>query len=96
MFRRLARLFGYRSPSESARWTQFGTAMAEGMKRGIEQSDAHRAELIASGLTPEEAQLALMRELILDDSPEMLAMLAHAEGVARRSFPALYEDDEEG
>jgi hypothetical protein len=93
MFRRLVmRLFGVRSPSESARWAAIGTSMIKGMQCGMEQSAARRAELLASGLTPEEAQAVLLRELVLNADP---AMLAHAELVAKRLFGTLYEDEGE-
>jgi len=62
------------------------------MADGIEKSAVRRAELIASGLTPEEAQAALWRELVTD--PGFRESMAYAEGVARRSFWTLYEAEE--
>lgn len=100
VFKKLGRLLGLRSPSEPApagkseseRWADLGAAMTQGIVAGIEQGSARRADLIASGLTPEEAQALLLREVVLDADP---AFLAYCEGVVRRSFGTLYEDDKE-
>jgi hypothetical protein len=101
VLRKLRGLLGLRSPSEWVpvapgkweRWEDLGAAIAEGMARGFEQVDARRAELIASGMTPEEAQAVLLREVVLNADP---AMLAYSEGVVRRSFWSLYDDEENG
>lgn len=101
MFKRLLRLFGVCSPSEPwvtplgtvTCWEDLGRLLSEGMARGAGQVDARRADLLVSGMTPEEAQAVLMREFVLNADP---AMLAYSEGVVRRSFWTLYEDDEEG
>lgn len=97
--RKLLRLLGVRSPSEWVptpagweRWEDISAAVTEGLAAGIRQASARRAELLASGMTPDEAQAALLRELVLETDP---AAFAYAEGVTRRSFPGLYEDDEE-
>ena len=102
IFRRLAvRLSGTRSPSEwaptrngeSERWAALGASMIEGMKAGMEQVDARRAELLASGKSPEEAQAALLQEMLSD--PGLPAMLEYSRGVVMRSFGTLYEDEDE-
>ena len=92
MFRKLRGLLGRRSPSESERWAAAGAAMIEGMKRGFDQGDARRAELLASGMTQEQVQAVLLQEVVLNTDP---AFLAYCEGVTRRSFWPLYEDDKE-
>lgn len=79
-------------PSQSKAWAEVGERLIDSMKRGIDETEARRAELLASGMTAEEAQAELLREMFAD--PGFPAMMAHAEGVARRSFPTLYEDDE--
>lgn len=102
MSRKLLRLLGVRSPSEwcptgggrAVRWADLGEAVARGWAEGIEKTSARRAELLASGMTPDEAQAVLWRELALD--PGFPVMLARAETVARRSLWSLYEDEEEG
>lgn len=79
-------------PVPSQVWAEIGEHLIESMRRGIDKTEARRAELIAAGLTAEEAHAVLWRELVTD--PGFPAMMAHAEGVARRSFPEIYEDDE--
>ena len=86
---RFMRLLGARSPSESERWAALGAEMTQAIVRGMEQSDARRAGLVASGLTPEEAQAVMVRELILNTHP---AFLAHTELIVMRSFGSLYDD----
>lgn len=78
-------------PSPSIAWADAGKRFAADMKRGMDKSAARRAELLASGLTPEEAQAVMMRELFAD--PATAVMLARAEGIVMRSFGTLYEDD---
>ena len=79
--------------SPSIAWTDAGQRMIADMKRGMDKSDARRAELLASGMTPEEVQAVMIREMFAD--PGFPAAMAHAEGVVRRSFGTLYEDDDE-
>ena len=79
-------------PSTSKDWAEFGERLIDSMKQGIGKSEARRAELLASGMTVEEAHAVMWREMVTD--PGFPAMMAHAEGVARRSFSTLYEDDE--
>lgn len=57
----------------------------------MDKAEARRAELLASGLTPEEAQAVMWREMLAD--PGFQVMLAYAEGVVMRSFGTLYEDE---
>jgi len=80
-------------PSPSIAWYAAGQRLAADMKRGIEQAEARRAELLASGMTPEEAQAVMVREMFAD--PGFAAAMAHAEGVVMRSFGMLYEDDDD-
>jgi hypothetical protein len=94
-------MLGIRSPSEWLptgegtweRWADIGASMAEGMKAGMEQSAARRAELLASGMTIEEAQAVMYREMVED--PGFAAMMEYSRGVVMRSFGTLYEDDDE-
>lgn len=91
MFRRLLHRLHLRySPSVALADT--GRAMAADWARGFEQSDRRRAELLASGLTADEAHVVLLREAVFETDP---AVFAYAEGVARRAFWTLYEDDED-
>lgn len=78
--------------SASARWAEAGKAMAEGMRAGVERASLRRAELAATGMTQEEILTAMLREQASD--PEFAKMLAYSEGVVRRSFWALYEDED--
>lgn len=98
--RLLRRLLGIRSPSEwvfvdgiPVRVKGFQARMVEGFRLGIEQANARRAELLASGMTPEEAQAVLVREMLSD--PGLPALLDYSRGVVMRSFGTLYEDDDE-
>lgn len=92
MARLLHRLHLRYSPSIAC--AHAGQRFVADIKRGMDQADARAAELLASGLTPEELRAVMWQEMLAD--PGFQAMLAHAEGVARRSFPTLYEDDDEG
>jgi hypothetical protein len=99
--RLIRRLLGVRSPSEwvptgggeAARWADIGASMIEGMQRGMELAEAERAALIASGMTPEEAQAVMLRDLVLNTDP---VMLEYSRGVVMRSFPGIYDDEEGG
>lgn len=79
--------------SSSQAMFELGSQMIESMQRGFEQAEAREAELIASGMTLEEAGTVMLRELFAD--PGFHEAMAYAEGVARRSFPTLYEYDED-
>lgn len=81
-----------RSPSRGM--MRAGREFISVMQRGIEQSDARRAELLASGLSPEEAQAVMLRELLDWDAahPEFME---HTHRIVMRSFGTLYEDDDE-
>lgn len=100
--RLIRRLFGVRSPSEwvpigggeARRWADLGAAMVEGMRSGMEQAAARRAGLIASGLTAEEAQAVMLREMVL--GPGFTEMMEYSRGVVMRSFPGIYDDEEDG
>jgi hypothetical protein len=92
VFSPLRRLRRRLRPSPSQAWAEVGERLIDSMKQGIDETEARRAELLASGLTAEEAHAVMWREMIT--APGFPAMMAHAEGVARRSFPTLYEDDE--
>lgn len=89
----IGRVLSRLRPSPSRDAAAFGHWLIGEMKRGIEATEARRAELLASGMSPEEARAVLWREMYTD--PGFPAFLAHAEGVAKRSFRTLYEDDEE-
>jgi hypothetical protein len=99
ILRRLAgRLFGIRSPTgkgTAERWADLGASMIEGMKTGMEQAEARQAELLASGMTPEEVRAVMYREMVED--PGFKEMLEYSRGVVMRSFGTLYEgEDAEG
>lgn len=94
LLRTARRLLGLRSPSESVRWARLGESMMQAMAAGFERSSARHAELVASGMTHEEAQAVLWREMVQE--PGFAESMAHAGLVARRSFWTLYEDDEDG
>jgi hypothetical protein len=78
-------------PSPSVAWADAGQRFAADLKRGMDKAGARRAELLASGLTPEEAQAVMWREMVED--PGFPALLAYTEGVVMRSFGTLYEDE---
>lgn len=95
MFRKLLRLLGVRSPSETLLLLppdggppvavdiqESGRSIAEGLAAGIEQAARE-----TGGMTWDER----VRRLPENTDPETTA---YAEAVARRSFPALYEDEE--
>lgn len=74
--------------SPSAQWMLAGEVLTGLIVTGFEQGARDAAQWRAEGLSEEEILARAMASV----TPEFLA---YAEGVAKRSFWSLYEDDED-